>query len=148
MVIQGYLDVSKDPVSWMVSQLSGAILLSDNVTVASVSGVWVQKLTDIPWVSVYHKAKRGEWVQLGAGRRQWNTTLGVRTWSKTMIDRDAMYRSIKSRVSDAAKAYSASGFIWCHVTDARPMDEPERVPPLYSSDVSVEVIYHETLSYS
>ena len=99
-------------------------------------------------MTVYHKAKVGEWITLGAGRRRWNTNLGVRLWAKNQADRDAMYRSLKKQVSSVAKSYSASGFIWTEVTDARPIDEIDKVPPLFSSDVTIKVIYDEVLSYT
>ena len=102
---------------------------------------------NVPWVTVYHKSKTRQWVTLGAGRARYTINLGVRLWAKTQADRDAMYRTLTLRVSDAAKAYSAAGFIWTDVTDSRPADEQDRVPPLYSTDVTVRAIYDTVISY-
>lgn len=145
--IAGFLDVSVDPISWAISQLSGAIKLSDTTTTVSVTGAWIQKPGQVPWATVYHKSKNRSWVQIGAGRARYNTNLGVRLWAKTQADRDAMYRYVVLRVSDAAKKYSAAGFIWTDVIDSRPMNEVDKVPPLFSTDITLRVIYDETISY-
>ena len=123
-------------------------MLSDNTTKVSVTARWTQTINDVPRVVVYRKSSNAEWITLGAERKRWTTVLGVRSWTASHADKYAVYEDFKDRISDIAKSYSASGYLFCWISSSRPLDEIGQVPVIYSVDSDVTMWYDETVSYS
>jgi len=146
------IDITADPVSWLISKLSGTIYDSTSSSVL-IKASWLLNLSEVPSVTVYRKTSTYQWLSLAGtstAKKRCYTILGLRVWAKNPLDKFTIAKNLHTTIHSNAKAWkdTTTNLVWIDVKTERGMDEPQRIPPLYSIDVDTELIYDEDITFT